>query len=103
MNLEQWNALSDTQRAQIETACGDNFREGMVEGEAIQFAALKELQAKGVTIHRWSPEILDELRGVWVEVVTELSASNADFKKVWASLSEFRENYKIWKDVGYLD
>lgn len=103
MNLEQWNALSDTQRSQIETACGDNFREGMVEGEAIQFAALKELQAKGVTIHRWSPEILDELRGVWGEVVTELSASNADFKKVWASLSEFRENYKIWKDIGYLD
>ncbi|TQV81908.1 TRAP transporter substrate-binding protein [Denitrobaculum tricleocarpae] len=103
MNREKWDALSDLQKAQIETACGDNFREGMLEGEAIQFKALQELQSKGVTIHRWDPAVLDELRAAWNEVANDLSASNPDFKKVWASLSEFRENYKIWKDLGYLN
>jgi TRAP-type mannitol/chloroaromatic compound transport system substrate-binding protein len=76
---------------------------GLAEGEAIQFAALEELQAKGVTLHRWSPEILAALEAGWQEVVAEESAKNADFARVWESLSTFREDYKIWSEYGYLD
>jgi len=98
----KWDALSDIQKAQIRVACGDNIREGLAEGEAIQSAALKELEAKGVQIHRWSPEILDALHNAWDEVATELAAGDETFKKAWDSLQSFRENYKIWKDLGYL-
>ncbi len=100
---DKWDALSETQQAQIEVACGDNFREGLTEGEAIQFSALQELREKGVEIHRWPPEILDALRNAWGEVVAELTAEDETFARVWASLSEFRENYKIWREIGYLD
>jgi TRAP-type mannitol/chloroaromatic compound transport system substrate-binding protein len=103
INLDKWNTLNDTQKAQIEIACGDNVREGLAEGEAIQFAALQELQEKGVQIHRWPPEILDALKVAWTEVAAELAADNEDFARAWASLSEFRENYKIWKDLSSLD
>jgi TRAP-type mannitol/chloroaromatic compound transport system substrate-binding protein len=103
MNKDKWEALSDTQKAQIEVACGDNVRQGLAEGEAIQFAALKTLQEKGVIIHTWPPEILDALRAAWVEVAQELSAENENFAKTWASLTKFREDYKIWKDIGYLN
>ena len=99
---KKWKELSKTQKAQIEIACGDNVREGLAEGEAIQAKALTELKKKGVTIHRWSPEILAALEKAWKEVVTELSASNADFKKVWASYSKFRGEYDVWKALGYL-
>jgi len=102
MNKEKYDALSDTQKAQIDAVCGDNIRAGLAEGEAIQGAALAELQSKGVTIHRWSPEILDQLHKAWDQVAAELAASNPNFKKVWESLSDFRAKYKVWGDLGYL-
>ncbi len=102
MNRGKYDALSDTQKAQIDMACGDNVREGLAEGEAIQGAALAELKEKGVTIHRWPPEMLEELNTAWSEVAGELAASNPNFKKVWDSFSAFREEYKIWNELGYL-
>ena len=103
MNREKWDALTETQQAQIEVACGDNFREGMVEGEAIQFAALKELREKGVNIHRWPPEVLETLQAAWDEVAAELAAEDESFKKTWESLQTFRADYTIWKELGYLN
>ena len=102
MNKEKWEGLTDTQRAQFELACGDNFRYGLVEGEAIQAAALKELQDKGVNIRRWDPEVLATLEAAWNEVVAEEVANNPDFEKVWNSFTSFREEYTIWKELGYL-
>ena len=103
MNRPAWDALSDTQQAQIEVVCGDAFREGLAEGEAIQGAALVELQEKGVTIHRWSQEILDTLEEKWNEVAAEDVARDANFAKVWESYAAYRAEYAIWKELGYLN
>ena len=102
VNKEKWDALSDTHKAQFQAVCGDNVREGLSEGEAIQAKALKELKSKGVTIHRWPPEILDTLNKAWQEVVEEHAAADPTFKKVWESYSSFREEYSIWRELGYL-
>ena len=64
---------------------------------------IKQLQEKGVTLHRWPDETLEVLRNAWHEVVKEEAAKDEDFAKVWNSLSTFRENYKIWKDLGFVD
>ncbi|MFH1804313.1 MAG: TRAP transporter substrate-binding protein [Pseudomonadota bacterium] len=103
INKEKWDKLSDTQKAQIESVCADNIGYGFAEGEAIQFSALKELQEKGVQIKKWSPEMLDTMRTAWEEVASEMSAEDADFKIAYDSLQSFRTDYKIWKDIGYLD
>ncbi|HEX9647863.1 MAG TPA: TRAP transporter substrate-binding protein [Alphaproteobacteria bacterium] len=103
INMDRWNALSDAQRAMVEVTCGDSIREGIAEGEAIQFKALEELQSKGVILHRWSPEIMDALRTAWAEVVAEESAKDADFKRVWESLDGFRQGYALWRSYGRLD
>ena len=102
-NKEKWDSLSPTQQAQIEVACGDNFREGLTEGEAIQGKALATLAEKGVTIHRWPPEILEALEMAWLEVVADLAAEDANFKKAWDSLQDFRTEYAAWKKLGYLE
>ena len=102
INLDKWNALSVTQQAQIEATCGDNFRHAIAEGEGIQGPALKTLQEKGVELHTWSPEMLAIFENGWNEVVTELVESDEDFAKIWASLTDFRKNYKVWKELGYL-
>jgi TRAP-type mannitol/chloroaromatic compound transport system substrate-binding protein len=102
MNKDKYDALSDTQKAQIDAVCGANITAGLAEGEAIQGKALAELQEKGVTIHRWPPEILAELEAAWNEVAAELAETNPTFKKVWESLSAYRKQYKVWGDLGYL-
>jgi len=103
INLDKWNALDDQQKAMIEAACHANVAAMFAEGEAIQFAAMQELQDKGVTLHRWPEDVLDTLRGAWGEVATELAAEDESFRKSWDSLQAFRRNYAIWNDLGYLN
>ena len=103
INLDDWNSLGDTQKEIINAVCKESLLQSFAYGEAIQFAALQELQAKGVTVHRWSPEIMEALETAWNEVVEDEASKNDDFSRVWGSLKEFRRGYKIWGDLGYLD
>ncbi len=103
MNKEKWDALTDTQRAQIEVACGDSVRYAIASGEFKQAGALEFLQENGVTLHRWPPEFLAELRTAWDEVVAEKSAEDALFGEVAAHFYAFHEKYEVWKNLGYLD
>jgi TRAP-type mannitol/chloroaromatic compound transport system substrate-binding protein len=103
MNKEKWDALSDTQKAQLTSVCKANITDGLAEGEAIQSQALIDLKAKGVNVHRWPQEILDTLEQNWNEVAGELAANDPTFKKVWDSLQAFRADYKVWKELGYLN
>lgn len=102
INQQKWDGLSDTHKAQIEVACGDNVREGLAEGEALQAKAIVELKEKGVQIHRWPPEILSALENAWKEVAAELSERDANFKETWESLQAFRAEYDAWRQLGYL-
>lgn len=102
INLDAWNSLTEVQQHQIETTCAANVRYGISEGEALQAEAMAKLEAAGVQIHTWPPEILAELRAAWEDVVVELVADNEDFAEVWASLEAFRATYKGWADRGYL-
>ncbi len=103
INKAKWDALSDQHKAIIELACGDLIRDTMAEGEAAQWKAIKEMQEKGgVQVKKWPREIIAAYEKAWNEVVAEELAKNPSFKKVWDSYSEFRKNYAIWKDHGYL-
>ena len=100
VNLDRWNALAEHQKALIETLCGDSIVDSIASGEAAQFTALEAIEGHGVTIHRWSPEMLAEFERQWVIVAAETAAEDEDFARVWASLSAFRERYTIWRDYG---
>lgn len=103
INQDRWDALSDAHRAAIEEVCAGNVARTMARGEAMQLQPLAELQEAGVTVHEWSPEMIEAFRGAWEEVVVEQSEADADFKRAWESLSSFRENYRQWAELGYLD
>lgn len=89
INKEKWDALTAQQKAIIETSCGDNMREGLAEGEAIQGKALKTLKEKGVQIHKWSPEILSALNAAWLEVVEEDKAKSENCQRTQSNLLEY--------------
>ena len=97
------NEHNETQKAQVEATCSESVVKGLAMAESRQPDALKQLQEKGVTLHRWPDETLEVLRNAWHEVVEEEASKDEDFAKVWNSLSTFRENYKIWKDLGFVD
>jgi TRAP-type mannitol/chloroaromatic compound transport system substrate-binding protein len=102
VNQKKWEALPDAHKAIIEQACGDQIRDMIAEGEASQWKALTELRERGVQIRRWSPEILAALEKAWGEVITEESAKNPNFRRVYASYAKFRADYAIWREHGYL-
>ena len=73
------------------------------EGDGPQdVGAMREMQAKGVQIKQWSPEIIAAFEKSWKEVAQEEAASNPNFKKVYESYSRFRSDYAVWRDVGFL-
>jgi TRAP-type mannitol/chloroaromatic compound transport system substrate-binding protein len=103
VNLAKYNALSDIHRRMIEVACEANITWTFAASEARQFVAMRKLvDDHGVTVHFWSDEVLEKMRESWQEVVTEESASDSDFKRAYASYSEFRKRYAIWWEHGYL-
>jgi TRAP-type mannitol/chloroaromatic compound transport system substrate-binding protein len=103
INKKKWDALSDQHKTIIELACGDMMRDGIAQGEAQQWKAIKEMQAEGVQVKKWPAEILAAYEKAWNEVVAEEQAKSPTFAKAWASYSEFRKNYAIWRDLGYLN
>jgi TRAP-type mannitol/chloroaromatic compound transport system substrate-binding protein len=103
IHLPRWQELSDTHQAQIEVACRASIVDNLALAGASQFKALQELRAKGVQLHRWPPEMLAAFEAAWQEVAAEQAAQDADFKRAWDSLQTFRADYKIWKELGYLE
>ena len=104
MNTDSWKGLSDRERATIKEVCTANVARTMAQGEAIELEPLAKMQSEhGVTVHRWSPEMLDLFKRTWDELVVEKTASNAEFKRVWEHIQAFRAYYAQWKALGYID
>jgi TRAP-type mannitol/chloroaromatic compound transport system substrate-binding protein len=102
MPQKKWAELSDTQKEIIRAACESTMLHQFIEGESVQGKALKDIQSKGVTLHYWPKEVLDAYRKAWAEVIEEQKAKSPEFAKAWASLSAFRDEYKVWREYGYL-
>jgi TRAP-type mannitol/chloroaromatic compound transport system substrate-binding protein len=102
INKAKWAAMSDSQQAIVELACGDMIRQVMAEGEATQWKAMQSMREKGVQILRWPPEIMKAYEDAWKQVAAEEAAANPNFKRVFDSYSQFRANYALWREYGYL-
>jgi len=102
VNQAVWDGLPDQHKAAIEEVCAANVALSMARGESMQLEPMAKLQADGVEFHRWSPEILEAFSNAWDEVVTEMSAEDEDFARVWQNFSDFREKYAEWASYGYL-
>ena len=103
INLAKWREMSERQRKIIEMACNDMIVRSLAESEAIQAAAIEEIKKRGVTVRRFSPEVIAGLRAKWEEVAVELAAKDPEFKKVWESYTNFRKGYVVWRDLASTD
>ncbi len=102
ISKKKWDEFSPWQKDVVELGCKAQMLDEVAQADALQSAAMKELQKKGVNIKTWSPEILKALEVKWAEVVKEESAKSPAFKEIYASYEKFRADYAIWQQNGYL-
>ncbi len=65
-------------------------------------AALKRLVAAGAQLRPFSPAIMDASLRAALELYAEVSAGNADFKKVYDAMIAFRNDQYLWWQVAEL-
>lgn len=96
INKAKWDSMSEAQHAVIETACRETMLWGVTSTEVENAEAIEGFKAAGVTIRQFPPELLEKFKVATGEVMTEQSAKNADFKRVWDSLSAYRAKAAAW-------
>ncbi len=96
VNLEKWNALPKNYQAMLRAACNRADQYMMAKYDVSNPAALKRLVANGAQLRPFSEGVLDACFKAANEVYAEISAQNADFKKVYQSIKAFRADNYLW-------
>lgn len=104
VNLDKWNALPKYYQSILEQAGHYANNWMMAKYDLANPAALRKLLANGAKLHAFSPPIMEASFKAAKELHSEVSATNADFKKVYESLTAFSNNGYQWfqvAEVGY--
>ena len=100
VNLEQWNALPPSYQAVIRAAAGWANVDMAAQYDANNPKALRSLVSQGVQLKAFSPEILSACFDAAVQTYDEMSAANANFKKVYESMKAFRNEEFLWFQIA---
>jgi len=99
-NLDKWNALTPTYQSILRSAASRSSEWMIAKYDAANPPALRRLLAGGTQLRAFSPAIMDACLKAALEVYAEVSARNADFKKVWESMLAFRNEQYLWWQVA---
>jgi TRAP-type mannitol/chloroaromatic compound transport system substrate-binding protein len=102
VNLDKWNALPKSYQAVIIQAGALGNAWMMAQYDRLNPPALKKLLAGGTKLHAFSPEIMQASFKAAMELYAEISKTNANFKKVYASMSDFANDGYQWWQVAEL-
>jgi TRAP-type mannitol/chloroaromatic compound transport system substrate-binding protein len=100
INTDKWAELPKSYQAIVTAAAA--YANTAVQGkyDARNPAALKRLISGGAVLQPFSAAIMDASLEYAKEVYAETSATNADFKKVWDSITAFRSEEYLWWQVA---
>jgi TRAP-type mannitol/chloroaromatic compound transport system substrate-binding protein len=101
VNLDKWNSLNPAYRSLVRTASSLANEWMVAKYDTVNPPALKKMLAEGVVQFRQFPApVMDASLKAAFEVYAEVSARNADFKKIWDSLLAFRNDAYLWWRVA---
>ncbi|HEV2564910.1 MAG TPA: TRAP transporter substrate-binding protein [Microvirga sp.] len=100
INLQKWNELPKTYQAAIQAAAGYVNVDTQAKYDAKNPGALRSLIGSGAQLRPFSQEIMDAAYKAANEVYDEISAKNADFKKIYDSYKAFRGEEYLWFQVA---
>jgi TRAP-type mannitol/chloroaromatic compound transport system substrate-binding protein len=98
INLDKWNELPKSYQAIVATAFANV--EMQARYDARNPEALKRLVAAGTQLRPFSQSIMEACLKASIEVNTETSAVNADYKKVWDSIQTLRTDEYLWWQIA---
>jgi TRAP-type mannitol/chloroaromatic compound transport system substrate-binding protein len=99
VNLDKWNALPKYYQSVLEQAGHLSNNWMMARYDQANPMALRKLLANGTKLHAFSPAIMQASFKAAMELHAEVSATNANFKKVYESLTSFANNGYQWFQV----
>ena len=98
--LEKWNALPKTYQAIVRAACAETNTWMQAKYDADNPKALRELVAGGVKLLPFSQPIMEASFKAANEVYADVTAKNANFKKIYDSQMAFRKEEVLWFRVA---
>ena len=102
VNLDKWNALPKYYQAVLEQA-GHLANNWMIaKYDQANPPALRRLIANGAKLHGFSPPIMEACFKSAKELHAEIAATNASFKKVYESMTDYTTNGYQWFQVAEL-
>ena len=100
INSEKWDALPKAYKSLLTLACGYANMDVQARYDARNPQAIKRLVANGAILRPFSQAIMEACLKASNEVNAETSASNPDFKKIYDSQMEFRNDGNLWWQVA---
>ncbi|NJO56184.1 MAG: TRAP transporter substrate-binding protein [Rhodospirillales bacterium] len=102
VNKDVWAGLNEQSKATINMGCMAGTTYGLSKSEANQGPIIAGFKGKGVTARKLPEPVLLELYALTQKVLAEEAEKDPMFKKILDSQTAFRENYALWKGLGYL-
>lgn len=96
VNTTAFEALPSSYQAALEVACAEASEGMLANYDAKNPIALQELIEKGVQLHEFSDDIMNAASAASEALHAELSAENADYKKVYEQWSAYRKASSKW-------
>jgi TRAP-type mannitol/chloroaromatic compound transport system substrate-binding protein len=100
INTDKWDALPKAYKSLLTAAAGYTNMDVQAKYDARNPIALKRLVAAGTQLRPFSQPIMEAALKASAEVNAEVSATNADYKKIWESQKAFRDDENLWWQVA---
>ncbi len=100
MNLKNYEALPKSYKAALAAASVEGHMWQHAKYDAVNPPALLRLLGAGVQLRQFPEDVLDASFKAAHEIYADLSAKNADFKKVYDSVKAARTEWFTWYQVA---
>jgi TRAP-type mannitol/chloroaromatic compound transport system substrate-binding protein len=100
INLEKWNSLPKNYQAIVRSASNRANEIMMARYDVLNPPALKRLVAQGAVLRPFTEPVLDAVFKAANETYDEISAQNADFKKIYEHMKAFRADSYLWFQIS---
>jgi TRAP-type mannitol/chloroaromatic compound transport system substrate-binding protein len=95
-NVAKYEALPKAYKAALASACAHANVDMMAKYDAKNPPALIELLRAGTELRAYPQDVMEAAFNASNELYNEISAKNADFKKVYDQFKDFRNNEYLW-------
>ena len=96
INTKAWEGLSAEYKAMVEAAASHAHVDMLAKYDYRNPQALKTLVGQGTKLFRFPKDMMESSFKAAGEVYSELSASNADWKKIFADFQVWRRDANLW-------